>query len=147
GLNRLGAVWGEADDMPGSLEKATYDHPVHLDVVGDENPHASLALCRRLERSTLRLVLFEWVRFRERDRKPEGTALADLTHNTDSAAHSFCQLLADCQAEPGAAETARDRAIRLGEILEEACLPFLRNPTPSVSDAEAQLGRGAKWHS
>src|SRR5262249_55145312 len=55
----------------------------------------------------------------ERHREQEGAAFARLAFDPNPAAHHLDEALADRQPQPGAAELARGRAVRLRERLEE----------------------------
>jgi hypothetical protein len=75
---------------------------------------------------------------------PEARALAQLALDPDRAAHAGDQGLADGETKPGAAIAAADRAVGLGEALEQAGLHLGSDADAGVDHLEAQgAGRGA----
>ena len=64
--------------------------------------------------------------------------LPSWLRDADLAAHAFDQLLADRQAQPGAAEAAGHRGIRLGEFLEQALAHAFGHADAGVRDFETQ---------
>src|SRR5207247_7158246 len=68
----------------------------------------------------------------------ERRARALLRLDPDLAAQEPRDLAADREAEAGAAEAARGRAVRLLERLEDQAQLVVRNPDPRVRDGERE---------
>ncbi len=75
-------------------------------------------------------------------REPERAALPVHAVHADVAAHGLCQVLADRQAEAGAAVLARGRLVCLLEAREQAAGLLGRQPDAAVGDGEPQQRLG-----
>ncbi len=75
---------------------------------------------------------------RRGDGEPEGGAPALLAFDADRPAHALGQAAADGQAKSGAAELAADRAVDLGEPLEQPVGAGGRNAHAGVGHRDAQ---------
>ena len=78
---------------------------------------------------------------REARGEPERRAFAGLALDADLAAHLLHELLADREAEAGAAVFPRGRAVGLDECLEELRLRFGRDADAGVAHAESASQR------
>src|SRR5512138_3984197 len=74
----------------------------------------------------------------EGQREPETRSLAELALHANLAAHHFDEPTHDRQAEPGAAEMARRRGIRLNERPEQRAQGFARNTDAGVAHFESR---------
>ena len=79
---------------------------------------------------------------RRGDLEPEGRALALAALHADLATHQFGQPAADGEAEARAAVLAADRAVHLGESLEEPLQGVGGDARTGVLDFAAQARRG-----
>src|SRR5437868_1678229 len=104
-----------------------------LALAGEREQHAFAMQRRRPWR------LSRWFR-RETDMHGRNRALVQPRFEGDLAAHERDDLLADRQAEPGAAITPRDRIIGLNEFVEEAGRLLRRDADAGILDPEAQGG-------
>ena len=68
----------------------------------------------------------------------EGRALARLAQDLDAALHGLGEAAHDRQAEPGAAEAARGRAVGLHERLEQPVALLVGEADAGVGDLDAQ---------
>src|SRR5581483_12033505 len=73
---------------------------------------------------------------RERQVEREGRAAARLGRHPDPAVHAPDELLADVEAEPGAADPSRHVGVEAVELVEDSPLLRVRNPEPLVADGE-----------
>ena len=73
-------------------------------------------------------------RARQEYGKPEARALAGLAGDADCAAHQFDDLACDGEPQSRAAETARGRAIGLGEGIENHFLLVQRNADAGITN-------------
>ena len=73
----------------------------------------------------------------------EGRARAGRALGRDVAAHQLGEPAHDREAEPGAAEAARGRGIRLRERLEQALAALLVDADAGIGDREAHRGAAA----
>ena len=81
------------------------------------------------------------LRLLERQREPERRALAFAALDADLAVHQVDQVAADRQAEAGAAEAPRRRAVGLRERREQALSGLVRNADAGVANADVQAPR------
>ena len=85
-----------------------------------------------------RLVLRARFLLLEAGGEPERGAGAERGFDVDLAAHHFHQLLADREAQAGAAVLARGRAVGLRELVEDPRLRLRADAGAGVADLEAQ---------
>src|SRR5207302_10324324 len=72
----------------------------------------------------------------QRNAEPEGAAVGELTVDPHAAAHELHQTLADAQAQASAPVLTRDRAVNLGEGLEETLAVLRVDADARVHDFE-----------
>ncbi len=78
---------------------------------------------------------------RHRKREEESAALSLLAAQAELSTHRLHDARRDGQAEPGSAELARRRRVRLHESLEDRLVLSRRNADPGVADRKAQARR------
>jgi hypothetical protein len=134
GGERARAVGGLRHDRALGLELAREDAAIDLDVVDHQD---LLAL-----QGAARLRLDAGVGAGQRQFHPEHAAAARAVVHPDAPAHQLDELATDREAEAGAAELARDRAVGLLELLEHAPLRLARHADAGVLHFQPQ-GRPA----
>ena len=100
----------------------------------------ALALQRRLRADEVAPRALRQIGTLAPDCEMESAAVpAARTFDPDRASHQFRQLLADRQAQPGAAVLARGAGVGLRERLEEAALALFIQPDAGIAHGELQL--------
>src|SRR5436305_1900748 len=86
------------------------------------------------------MMLLRCIRGDRRDAEGEGRAAVVLAFHGDAAAHAFHESFADRETQARAPVTAADRAVDLGEFLEQFADAIGRNADAGVLDGTFDPG-------
>ena len=142
GRQGLGAVLRDDHAMPVALQHGDRDRGVDRVVLGQQDVQAAPGRATAGGVAGPAAAASGWpVDQRQRQVEPERAAVAGLARHADLPPISSTSCARDGQAEAGAAEAARHRAVGLVERLEQAVQRVRRDADAGVGDLDAHRRR------